>query len=316
VPGLRANRRTTSENNMSLLSRAMAAALLTAGLAVAGVAAAESPTSGNDRPARTEDIAGSTIKRVILTQKAFERLAIETTPVREEPLLRWLMVESEVESASNAEPAVMTPDADADKTLEGGPLRLRVPVPDRSGQTVGRAILVLSLGATRLDAEDDKGEVDDEDDLKTDPKDGLSVDTGANKPVTVLILPIGGEHGLVRLRATPIEVGPGKDTEARYFAINDNDHGLQPGQHVFVRVTRADSGKLQKVIPYAAVIYDADGATWTYTNPEPLVFVRHAITVEYIEGDLAALKDGPDIGTAVVTVGAVELLGIEHNIGH
>src|SRR4029453_2124455 len=34
------------------------------------------------------------------------------------------------------------------------------------------------------------------------------------------------------------------------------------------------SGKQRIVIPYSAVLYDPDGATWTYTSPKPLVFVR------------------------------------------
>ena len=70
-------------------------------------------------------------------------------------------------------------------------------------------------------------------------------------------------------------------------------------------------GARRKVIPYAAVLYDTEGATWTYTNPEPLVFVRNRIEVEYIDGDLAILSAGPPSGTRVVTVGAQELYGSE-----
>lgn len=70
-------------------------------------------------------------------------------------------------------------------------------------------------------------------------------------------------------------------------------------------------GRLRKVIPYAAVLYDTEGATWTYTSPESLVFVRNRIEVEYIEGDLAILSEGPPTGSAVVTVGAQELYGSE-----
>jgi hypothetical protein len=72
------------------------------------------------------------------------------------------------------------------------------------------------------------------------------------------------------------------------------------------------SGRPRIVIPYAAVLYDADGATWTYTSPKPLVFVRHDIRVDAIEGNAAVLRDGPEAGTAVVTVGAPELWGIEY----
>jgi len=68
----------------------------------------------------------------------------------------------------------------------------------------------------------------------------------------------------------------------------------------------------RKVVPTSAVLYDAKGKTWVYTNPEPLVFVRHAVSIDYIDGDRAVLLDGPASGTAVVTVGSAELLGTEY----
>jgi hypothetical protein len=70
-----------------------------------------------------------------------------------------------------------------------------------------------------------------------------------------------------------------------------------------------------KIVPYAAVLYDVHGNTWAYTNPKPLTFVRHAIHIDYIEGDLAVLSDGPPSGTEVVIVGAAELFGAETGIG-
>ena len=79
---------------------------------------------------------------------------------------------------------------------------------------------------------------------------------------------------------------------------------------------RVDGGPSQRqVVPYAAVLYDAKGDTWVYTNPNPLTFVRHPIHIDYIEGDLAVLSDGPAAGTAVVLVGAAELFGAETGIG-
>ena len=78
---------------------------------------------------------------------------------------------------------------------------------------------------------------------------------------------------------------------------------------------RAGKTSLRKVVPYAAVLYDATGATWVYTNPEPLVFVRQQITVDYIEGDVAVLSDGPATGVKVVTLGASLLLGTEFEVG-
>ena len=69
-----------------------------------------------------------------------------------------------------------------------------------------------------------------------------------------------------------------------------------------------------RTVPYAAVLYDAKGNVFVYTNPEGLTYVRAPITVDYIEGDLAVLSDGPSSGTAVVTVGAAELYGAETGI--
>jgi hypothetical protein len=73
----------------------------------------------------------------------------------------------------------------------------------------------------------------------------------------------------------------------------------------------AINGAVRQVVPYAAVLYDTNGDTWVYTNPKPLVFVRHRIVVDYIDGEQAVLSDGPVRGTAVVTVGATELNGAE-----
>jgi hypothetical protein len=80
------------------------------------------------------------------------------------------------------------------------------------------------------------------------------------------------------------------------------------------RVARSQTQR--KVVPYAAVLYDASGDTWVYTSPEPQVFIRHQIVIDYIDGDQAVLSDGPPLGTEVVTVGAAELFGTEFEIGH
>ncbi|MDX6631957.1 MAG: hypothetical protein QOH00_4203 [Gaiellales bacterium] len=83
-------------------------------------------------------------------------------------------------------------------------------------------------------------------------------------------------------------------------------------RRIDVKTAAAKSDGGNTVIPYAAVLYDPDGATWTYTNPKPLVFVRADITVDRIDGERAILTKGPAVGTAVVTVGATELWGVEY----
>ena len=90
----------------------------------------------------------------------------------------------------------------------------------------------------------------------------------------------------------------------------------EAAQRIDVQTSEVEPGKRGDLtIPYAAVIYDPAGGTWTYTSPEDLVFVREPITVRRIDGNQALLSDGPPAGTAVVTVGAAEILGTEYEVG-
>jgi hypothetical protein len=68
----------------------------------------------------------------------------------------------------------------------------------------------------------------------------------------------------------------------------------------------------REVVPDAAVVYAADGRTFTYSSPKPLTFVRAYITVDHIHGSKAVLKKGLPAGTHVVTVGSQELFGVEN----
>jgi hypothetical protein len=82
-------------------------------------------------------------------------------------------------------------------------------------------------------------------------------------------------------------------------------------------IRTARSGGAQKlVMPYDALLYDANGVAWTYTQEGPLTFVRDHILVERVDGNRVWLSKGPPSGTRVVTVGVPELLGIETGVGH
>jgi hypothetical protein len=74
------------------------------------------------------------------------------------------------------------------------------------------------------------------------------------------------------------------------------------------------NGTVVKVVPYAAIIYGLQGEQWVYIrmpDENSLTFVRVPVTVEFIVGDLALLSAGPDAGVEVVTVGVVELYGVD-----
>ena len=81
-------------------------------------------------------------------------------------------------------------------------------------------------------------------------------------------------------------------------------------------MTIADNSVQRKVIPYGAIIYDTKGQTWTFTNPEPLVFIRQSDHRRAYRGDKVILTEGPPAGTTVVTVGSAELMGAESKYGH
>ena len=74
-------------------------------------------------------------------------------------------------------------------------------------------------------------------------------------------------------------------------------------------------GQTRLVVPYSALIYDNNGGTWIYTSPDPLTYVRTAVTVDFIEGDMVVLADGPGVGTDVATVAVAELYGTDTGVG-
>ena len=88
--------------------------------------------------------------------------------------------------------------------------------------------------------------------------------------------------------------------------------GIQTAPVVALPGAHGRPGRL--AVPYAAVIYDADGLSWAYSAPEPRTYVRVPLVIVSIKGDTATLSSGPPTGTQVVVVGAPELVGAEAGI--
>jgi hypothetical protein len=88
--------------------------------------------------------------------------------------------------------------------------------------------------------------------------------------------------------------------------------GLQTGAVRSRAASMKPAGML--AVPLNAVLYDKDGATWVYVSTGTLAFQREKVTISGIDGELAVLSAGPAAGTAVVTVGAAELLGAEDGV--
>jgi hypothetical protein len=134
-------------------------------------------------------------------------------------------------------------------------------------------------------------------------------------------LVVAGDEPDAALMATPAEAPPPGEaaeqtTGALYYVLQGAGSDLVPGQRVRVETPLSGSGSLRKVVPYSAVIYGAHGETWVYTSPEPLTYVRHPVSIDYVEAELAVLSDGPPVGTDIVAVGVAELFGTEFEVGH
>jgi len=124
-----------------------------------------------------------------------------------------------------------------------------------------------------------------------------------------------GDTGAMTARLLREEQTAGYGDGAVFYAPDAKEHGLLVGQRPRVQLPLKGSGAVRLTVPYAAVLYDSSGATWVYTNPEGQVFVRAAVKVDYVAGDVAVLEEGPAAGTWVVTVGASELYGAEVGVG-
>ena len=129
-----------------------------------------------------------------------------------------------------------------------------------------------------------------------------------------LVFALDDEPGSSGLTARPAQPGSGRSSasDGVLYAVKGGTR-LSPGTRVLIELSQAGTERL--IVPYSSVVYDPQGQTWTYTNPEPLVFTRVRISIEYVAGDEAILSDGPPPGTNVVTVGTAELSGFENGIG-
>jgi hypothetical protein len=135
--------------------------------------------------------------------------------------------------------------------------------------------------------------------------------------LTCLTLVACGASGEVATKEQPAKVEPIEGSEFQRITLTERAAERLGVESEAVREESVDGG-MQKVVPYAAVIYGLHGETWAYIrNPgaDSLSFVRVPLTIERIEGDLAILSEGPEVGDEVITVGVAELYGTETGVG-
>jgi hypothetical protein len=289
--------------------------------------AAPSPSAGPPakNPAVTlEPMPGTNAKRVILAPKAAERLGIATSPVQEQPITRRQMVGGLVIAALDSPPdakpgggfggfapAAREPGTGAagfaQRTSASGPagggftIQAAAERQDRPSAAPGSQPPVIKpipgtawVSVTLTPAEWDR--------------------VAKDKPVR--LLPLSTREALKKeVLAQPMALPPREDVRRSmltvYYGLPGNDHGLTLNQRMRVELQLAGSDERYRVVPYSAIYYDAKGAAWVYVNPKPYVYERQLVQVERVAGDVAAISEGPPVGTQVVSTGAAMLFGAE-----
>jgi hypothetical protein len=108
---------------------------------------------------------------------------------------------------------------------------------------------------------------------------------------------------------SPTEVKPIPGKEEQQVTFN-----AEAVRRAGVKTDRVRVSAGHMFIPYAALIYNENGDTYTYVSPKPRVYIREPIRVDHIAGDRVLLKRGPAVGPAVVTTGAAEVYSAEFGV--
>ena len=107
----------------------------------------------------------------------------------------------------------------------------------------------------------------------------------------------------------PAELEPIKGTDVQRVIFD-----AEAAERVNLQTAPIRQDGRKEIMPYAALIYDAEGDAYAYTAPEPLTYVRQQIDIDHYDGESVVLSDGPPVGTEVVTVGVDEVYGTEFEV--
>jgi hypothetical protein len=234
------------------------------------------------------ELQDSSAKRVVLNSNDVSRIGVQTVPVREEKVVRLVVVLGKVEDEPTDNVATDAGDL--------APAATELAQNDASSINDVQIRVLLDKNPAD-DADDDADQYDDEDDAE-------------------IVAPGDDDEDETPVRAKRVLIQGAAAPNTLYFKVKSGTQGLQAGQNVGVRLAELGSNTPKKVVPYSAILYDLTGDTWVYTNPEPSVFVRERVDIERIDKDLAVLNTGPAAGTQVVTIGASELYGAESHAGN
>lgn len=133
---------------------------------------------------------------------------------------------------------------------------------------------------------------------------------------TARVRPLGAEA--TSIDATPVAGPPTADPLAgavdRYYALAPGAV-LVPGERVIVELPLRSQVEA-RVLPYSALVYDAQGTAWVYGCAGENAFRRERIDPIRRSGDQLVFARGPALGACVLSTGASEVFGSEFEPGH
>ncbi|MGC4007454.1 MAG: efflux RND transporter periplasmic adaptor subunit [Pirellulales bacterium] len=110
--------------------------------------------------------------------------------------------------------------------------------------------------------------------------------------------------------SAPPSANPLSSSVDLFYALKNDQAKLTPGQRVGVQLNL--NGEAESLtVPWGAILHDLQGGTWVYEATGPRSYRRRRVVVRYTVDGVAVLAAGPNVGTAIVTEGAVELFGAE-----
>jgi hypothetical protein len=260
--------------------------------ATAALLLALAPVQAAGEALQLKEIPGSTIKRVILSDKAAERLGLALAEVEEKPMVLKQMIGGEVLHKVHVKIA----QKKARRNAFGGFARVSVKAMPKP-KTVSATGPLPGEAWIRLVMSDEEWSR-----------------VAKNKAARVFPLATRGELKkklMAKISKLPPSADRKRTMSTIYYVVDGQNNKLKAKDRVRVELPLKGNNTKRKVVPYSSVYYDGQGTPWVYTIVGPLTFERKRIDVERIIGDEAYLKAGPSVGTPVVSVGASLLYGAE-----
>jgi len=132
---------------------------------------------------------------------------------------------------------------------------------------------------------------------------------------------VGGVSGRANdaaLRALPVRRPPAARSSSPaidfFYEVRDGGGALRLGQRVGVTLPLR-SAEPAVVVPWSAVVYDADGGSWVYERVAPNTYARRRVQIGAVVGAEVALLGDALAGREIASVGVAELFGAEFGAG-